>query len=113
MATSDQDALGDVILGRICNVSNLPDWMRAPALGRSMRPLANLIAGAVLASDWLAQRDLRVRAEALREAADEVTEDGGAWDVLALYVDEAGHPYALEGIRRWLRERADRIEASG
>lgn len=52
-------------------------------------------------------------ADELEKAADEVTEDGGAWDVLALYVDEAGHPYALEGIRRWLRERAGRVRDGG
>lgn len=46
------------------------------------------------------------KAEALREAADETEEDGGAWDVLALYVNEDAHPYALHGIKRWLRERA-------
>jgi hypothetical protein len=101
MATSDRDALAEV-LAEMEAVSW--DFFPAP------RMAIDDVADAVLASDWLAQRDRRVRADALREAADNSTEDGGAWDVLALYVSEAGHPYALDGIHRWLRERADRIE---
>ena len=60
---------------------------------------ADHVAAAILASEWLAQRDARVRAEALREAAD-------ASDQKVL-----GSPFSLASLGPWLRERADRIEA--
>lgn len=57
----------------------------------------------VLASSWLAERDARVRAEALREAAGEHLSEFGAWDA-----QESHRP---GGVADWLRARADRIEA--
>lgn len=53
---------------------------------------ANEAADAVL--DWLAQRDRRVRAEALREAASKPIPDG------------------FMNVKRWLRDMAARIEGA-
>lgn len=58
------------------------------------------IADDTLASDWLAQRDRRVRAEALREAADCLPGEDRLPD----------RPTVRIAVKRWLRERADRIE---
>ncbi|WP_436702432.1 hypothetical protein [Nocardioides sp. BYT-33-1] len=57
-----------------------------------------------LGEDWLAQRDRRVRAEALRETADEAS-----WPNLGSEPG-SGHT-STYSVRRWLRERADWIEA--
>jgi len=69
-------------------------------------------AGYAQACDDFGQTSAAIARQSLLNAADEVTEDGGPGEVLALYIDEARHDLddVLDGIRRWLRERADRIE---
>lgn len=57
-------------------------------------------ARAILASDWLAQRDARTRAEALREAAD-------VWRSAQTHRPEDAPPGLVE---TWLRVRASRFE---
>ena len=61
------------------------------------------LAACILASPWLARRDARIRAEALRETAD--TWRGG----------QTHRPVdaPADGIERWLRGLADRIEREG
>lgn len=63
------EALATSISGCLSNVSHLPGWMQTPALGRDTRPLLLLAARAVLASDWLAEHDAQVRAEATAAVA--------------------------------------------
>ena len=55
----------------------------------------------ILTSDWLAQRDARIRAEALEWAADH----------MPAFHDRATPEWAITAACRWLRDRADRIEA--
>lgn len=43
------EELADAVLPRLANVSNLPEWMQIAALGRPVRPLATLVAAAILA----------------------------------------------------------------
>lgn len=59
------DGLNYAIGAVLFNVSNLPFWMQAAALGRDMGQLRVLLAGAVLDSDWLAE----VRQEAAAPVA--------------------------------------------
>lgn len=60
---------------------------------------ANIVAAAVLASSWLAERDARVQAEALRGAANEY---GPA---------QITYMGSADGyVKVWLKHRADRIE---
>jgi hypothetical protein len=62
------------------------------------------LAEAVVRSPWLAQRDARIRAEALRDAAD---------DASRIHCGYPTNPHArsVNAIGRWLRARADHIEA--
>lgn len=105
---TDRNTLSDAILGRICNVSNLPKWMQVAALGQSMRPLANAIVDAILASTWLADHDRQVAAKTLRDAAaacrrmaDQAEIDAGGkldrWDAFTEAED-------------WMTTNADQIE---
>lgn len=85
-----------------------------PLLGIPITALAD----AILASDWLAQRDRRVRAEALREAAGEAQcvkrlhEAGANSNGTTLGVQWAHQQRAadLAEVEAWLCVRADRIE---
>lgn len=65
-------ALTEVLTRSLVNVSLLPKWMQSPALGRDMRPLAEMQADAILASDWLAAD----RAAAEKRGAERVAEAG-------------------------------------
>lgn len=60
------------------------------------------IADAILASDWLAERDRRTAATAVREAAEQARSD----------CDAAGDddPCSCRFVAGWLDTRADRIE---
>ncbi|QSR25537.1 hypothetical protein CFH99_07865 [Nocardioides aromaticivorans] len=75
----------------ICEVSIPDDAPESHFVGH----LADLI----LASDWLAERDRRTAATALREAAEQASDPENA------YVQTTNGYVA-----RWLRDRADRIE---
>jgi hypothetical protein len=65
--------------------------------------LCRKTADAILPSDWLAERDRRVAAEALREAAEE-------FDVDAVRVNSSAWRGAYRNRAARLRDRADRIE---
>lgn len=73
-----------------------------PSRGPGAWPSASRITDAILASDWLAERDRRTAAKTLREAAEQARSIGHHW---------SGAPalafFALAGD---LRDRADRIE---
>lgn len=68
------DRLAAAIGAALFNVSNLPMWMQAPALGRDMSSLRNMVADKVLRSDWLAT----VRREAWDEGALACSEGRGS-----------------------------------
>lgn len=118
---SDVEALVNSIAGCISNVSLLPKWMQAPALGRDTRPILEFVARAVIASAWLARHDAEVERRAAAKALRGIeqfaherreylrpelgprthgTLDGREWSVWNLMVHEAGR-------------RADAIEAQG
>lgn len=107
---TDRNTLSDAILGRICNVSNLPKWMQVAALGQSMRPLANAIVDAILASTWLADHDRQVAAEAVEKVAREW--QCGGWTILTAPPPAGSIPALALGQRvtNWLRGRADQTE---
>lgn len=63
-------------------------------------------------SGWLAAHDAKIRAEALREAADALDLPGS--DASGYYASEAvgGYQEAEQHVETWLRVRADRIEGT-
>lgn len=67
-------------------------------------------ADAIIASDWLAERDRRTAATAVREAAEEIGEGDG----ISRFIGMDPLPAAVRAEKRaqaWLRDRARRIEA--
>lgn len=92
---SDQEAVADFadLLSLIGELEQQSDeWP-------PMRPAtAHVAAEKVLASNWLAERDRRMKAEGVREAAE-------AWPTLTRDMVSRGQ------VREWLTTRADRVEA--
>ena len=43
-----RDEVAGVLITKLVNVTNLPEWMQVPALGKPMRPLANMLADALV-----------------------------------------------------------------
>lgn len=88
-----------------CGWTLMPSWL---AIKSGLSPDAQMtthLADAILASDWLAERDRRTAAKTLREAADigpinfAMTHEAPKW---------RGYNHLVT--TRWLRDRADRIE---
>lgn len=106
----ERDALAEVVMAQV--------YIRGPIRAGHAEALvltsveALPVADAILASDWLAQRDRRVAAEALREAA-----EGFALSHLDGIVDMTASEFrqgavaAWDGARKSLLGDADRIEA--
>ena len=96
---ADRDALIEAVGAAIWQANNeltKPEYRHMPD-AEARTYFAHAAMDAALASDWLAQRDRRVAAEALREAAMAV---GDYWC----------DPAVSDEVIDWLRERADRIE---
>lgn len=86
------------------DVEVLADWMLQhadkafPWPGELEELMADDLARAILASDWLAEHDAELEARVLREAADAVSDECTHLQVACFC-----------GSADWLRERADRI----
>lgn len=102
---TDRDALVEVIGGHLPQSRGAGRWPGCFSHPRIEDWTPDHLADVVLASDWLAQRDRRVAAEALREAAE-------AWHErqVGLHGGAEGYQRA-KSARWWLNNRADRIEA--
>lgn len=88
-------------------------WADSASPGAAPTDAHHEQARVILASSWLAQRDARVRAEALREAADPILLDHATCScgLRVLDHDIGGcRTIAADALAEWLRERADRIE---
>lgn len=75
----DVQALTDSVVGCLSSASHLPRWMQAHALGRDTRPILELVARAVLTSDWLTDHDAEVTAIAQTEGRDLERAEWSSW----------------------------------
>lgn len=92
----ERDALAEVLAGEDKPCRKALAANPGGCVGEYGWCLCRKTADAILASDWLAQRDRRVRAEVLREAAESADDR---------WCDEV-----VDEVSGWLREHADRIE---
>jgi len=117
MATTDRDALAEVLAAHEA-IGWVDGWTCACGIDVGLPPEHQVhLADAILASDWLAQRDRRVAAEALREALDPQEDPDMLRAMLLDAADRLANPRHRGNEHAWprhaamFRHLADRIEA--